>query len=173
MEIRKAVPEDIPAIADTYERLLTFEKEHGTHSHWVLGVYPTAAVPKKAVPAGTMYVLREEEKICASMIFDHDQPPEYASISWNVEAPMEKVLVIHTLCIPPEQQGKGFGREMVRFARERGKQMGCTCVRIDTWLYNEPAQRLYRKCGFEAAGTGKILLHGRIEEDQIYMDCSL
>ena len=50
--IRQATSADIAAIAATYEDLLTYEQEHGGDSHWELGVYPTIAVPKRAVPAG-------------------------------------------------------------------------------------------------------------------------
>lgn len=50
--IRQATSADIVAIAATYEDLLTYEQEHGGDSHWELGVYPTIAVPKRAVPAG-------------------------------------------------------------------------------------------------------------------------
>lgn len=170
MQIRKAVQEDIPGIADTYERLLTYEKEHGTHSHWELGVYPTAEVAETAVPKGTMYVLRDHGKICASMVLDHEQAPEYSTVPWKYESLPELVLVVHTLCVPPEEAGQGYGYQMVRFAKEYAAKTGCTCVRIDTWVHNEPAQHLYHKCGFETAGTGPIKLHGLIDLDQMYLE---
>lgn len=170
MQIRRAVQNDIPAIADTYKRLLTYEKKHGTFSHWKLNVYPTIEVPEKAVPEGTMYVLTDNEKLCASMVLDHEQAPEYTEIQWKCDPEPEKVLVIHTLCIPPDLAGHGYGYQMVRFAEDTARRMGCLCIRIDTWLYNEPAKHLYKRCGFRTAGYGRILLHGLIDEDQIYME---
>ncbi|MEE8886152.1 MAG: GNAT family N-acetyltransferase [Eubacteriales bacterium] len=139
MQIRKAVDNDIHAIADTYDRLLLYEKKYGTHSHWQLHVYPTIAVPEKAVPEGTMYVLTDREEICASMILNHDQAPEYAEIPWQCQPDPKAVLVIHTLCIPPEKAGHGYGYQMVRFAKNMAEKTGCLCLRIDTWRNNEPA----------------------------------
>jgi ribosomal protein S18 acetylase RimI-like enzyme len=170
MQIRKATQNDIPAIVDTYKRLLTYETKHGSRSHWELNVYPTIEVPEKAVPEGTMYVLVENESICASMVLDHNQALEYAGIEWKCDSIPEKVLVIHTLCIPPDKAGHGYGYKMVKFAKDFAAHTGCTCIRIDTWMYNEPAQNLYRKCGFNTAGYGRILLHGVIDEKQIYME---
>lgn len=170
MQIRRADQDDIPAIADTYKRLLIYEREHGTHSNWKPDVYPTVDVPEKAVPEGTMYVLTDDWEICASMILDHNQAPEYAEIVWRCEAEPDKVLVIHTLCVPPDQAGHGYGQKMVRFAEEAAANAGYTCIRIDTWFYNEPAQNLYKKCGFQTAGYGRIVLHDLIDEEQIYME---
>ena len=170
MKIRKADSKDISAIADTYTRLLTYEIKHGSRSHWELNVYPTIKVPEQAVSEGTMYVLTDNEKICASMVLDHKQAPEYTEIQWECNLDPEKVLVIHTLCIPPDKAGHGYGYAMVRFAQDLASQTGCMSVRIDTWMYNEPAQNLYKKCGFKTAGFGQILLHGLIDEKQIYME---
>lgn len=66
--IRQATSAEVAAIAATYEDLLTYEQEHGGDPHWELGVYPTIAVPKRAVPAGEMIVLEEDGEIRASMI---------------------------------------------------------------------------------------------------------
>jgi RimJ/RimL family protein N-acetyltransferase len=170
MKIRKAEQKDIPAIADAYEKLLTYEKEHGTSSNWELGVYPTVEVPEKTVPEGTMYVLTDDDQVCASMVLNHDQAPEYAEIEWKCDADPEKVLVIHTLCIPPDKAGHGYGSEMVRFAEDLAADTGCACIRIDTWRYNEPAQNLYKKWGFAITGYGQIRLHGLIDEEQVYME---
>ena len=76
--IRQAEEKDIPAIAETYTALLTWEKEHGGQSNWVLDVYPTAAVPGEKVPRGEMFVLEEDGEICASMVLNQEQLPEYA-----------------------------------------------------------------------------------------------
>lgn len=61
--IRQAEKKDIPAIAQTYTALLTWEKEHGGQSNWVLDVYPTAAVPGEKVPRGEMFVLEEDGEV--------------------------------------------------------------------------------------------------------------
>lgn len=57
--IRAATAADIDAIEAGYNELLLYEQEHGSNSHWVLGVYPNRATAERAVEAGTMYVLDE------------------------------------------------------------------------------------------------------------------
>ena len=171
--IRKAVWTDIPAIARTYEELLTYEAEHGSNSRWQLGVYPTAAVAERRVPEGTMYVLEEAGEICASMILNHEQAPEYDTMDWLYPAAAEEVLVLHTLCIPPQKAGCGYGQKMVAYAKSLGREQGCRVMRIDTHAENEPAKKLYQKNGFRIVGYGESLLEGLIPEKQVFLECNL
>ncbi len=168
--IRQATYADIPAIAETYRALLTYEERHGSTSNWKLGVYPTIAVPENKVPTGTMYVLEEAGEICASMVLNHDQAEEYASVDWQYPGDNDQVLVIHTLCIPPEKAGHGYGSRMVEYAQQMPAETDCTAVRIDTYAYNEPAKKLYCKHGFRIAGSGISLLQGLIEEKQVFLE---
>lgn len=171
--IRKAKETDIQAIADTYTSLLTYEAAHKSHSNWKIGIYPTIAVPKANVPMGTMYVFEEKDQICASMIMNRKQAPEYNEITWKYVAEPEKVLVIHTLCIPPELSGKGYGTRMLEYAKEYAKTQRYTVIRIDTYAYNEPAKCLYIKNGFEIAGYHESILEGLIPEEQVYLEYKL
>ncbi len=160
-------------IAAMYTELLVFEQEHGSNSNWKLGVYPTIAVPERAVPASTMYVLEEEGEVRGSMILNHLQAKEYADVPWLYPAEGEEVLVVHTLCIPPRMAGRGYGRAMVRFAQSQAARLGCRVIRIDTYEHNEPAKSLYLKSGFRIAGHGTSLLEGVIEEEQVFLECKV
>ena len=171
--IRQAIEADIPAIAATYTRLLTYERDKGSFSNWQLGVYPTVKVPEAKVSTGTMYVLEEAGTIRASMILNNDQAEEYQDIAWTYAAAPEQVLVIHTLCILPDCAGHGYGTRMVAFAKEFAQNHGCTVIRIDTYAHNESAKALYKKNGFRIAGWGRILLQGLIAEDQVYLECKV
>ena len=171
--IRKANMNDREAIAYTYTALLTYELQNGGHSNWKLGVYPTAAVPDAKIPAGSMYVLEDDGEICASMVLNHDQADEYAGIEWQYPAEGDAVLVIHTLCVPPQKSGHGYGRRMVEFAKKYAAETGCAAIRIDTYAHNEPAKRLYLQNGFRVAGYGRILLQGLIDEEQVYLECEI
>lgn len=50
---------------------------------------------------------------------------------------------------------------------------GCTVIRIDTYAHNHPAKLFYEKNGFRIAGYGEILLQGLIQEEQVYLECSI
>ncbi len=168
--IRKATQKDIALIAKTYDSLLTYEEKNGSASNWKLGVYPTILVPEEKVPAGEMYVLEEGGEICASMVLNKNQTEEYSQVVWLYPAVDEQVLVIHTLCIPPQKAKNGYGTKMVAFAKDFARQNGCSVIRIDTYAHNEPAKKLYDKNRFRIAGYGKIVLQGRIPEDQVYLE---
>lgn len=172
--IRVATNDDIQAIADSYDEVITFEKEHNLHyTNWKAGVYPTIAVPKARVKAKTMFVLEENREICASMTLDNSQDPGYKDIKWQYEAAPEKVLIIHTLCVRPSKSGKGYGKAMVEYAKQYAKEKGCTVIRLDTAVHNEPAKKLYEKNGFSLTGTRTIFLHNLFNGEQVFMECKL
>lgn len=171
--IRKAMIEDIDQIENSYTELLTYEKENGTNSNWVLNVYPTRSTAQNAFEEGTLYVLEENGKVCASMILNQTQPKEYAGLDWTYKAEPEEVLVLHTLCIPPSAAGKGYGSQMVGFTVDLARKRGLKAVRLDTWEENKPAASLYNKMGFKFAGSADVMLSNLIPERQIFFELSL
>ena len=102
------------------------------------------------------------------MILNQTQLPEYAGIDWAY--PAQRVLVIHTLCIPPAQAGRGYGRAMVRFALEEAARQGCQALRLDTYAGNAPAAGLYRGLGFRYAGRAECDFQGLITEPLIFFE---
>jgi ribosomal protein S18 acetylase RimI-like enzyme len=170
MVIREATQIDVDAVEQGYIELLTYEKEHGSTSNWVLGIYPTRAVAEKSCLEKTLYVLLEDNAMCASMILNQFLAEEYQKIEWLYPANSNEVLVIHTLCIPPARSGKGFGKEMVNFAIAKAQQMHCKTIRLDTWAENKPAISFYKKLGFQYAGKANVLLQGVIPEEQVFLE---
>ncbi|HJD97095.1 GNAT family N-acetyltransferase [Mailhella massiliensis] len=168
--IRRARECDIDAVEKHYVELLTFEREHGSTTNWKMGVYPTRGVAERGVAEGWLYVMEEEGEVCASMLLNHVQLDVYASISWQYAAEPDKVLVIHTLCVPPSQAGKGAGTRMVLFALEEAARRGCDVMRLDTWEHNEPAAKLYLRLGFRYAGKAATLFEGGIDEHLIFLE---
>ena len=171
--IRQAVKTDIDAVENSYTELLTYEKEHGGSSNWVLGVYPTREVAERSYGEGTLYVLEEGAEICASMILNQYQSDDYREMEWMYPADDSEVLVIHTLCIPPSKAGRGYGKKMVQYAIEHARKMNCTAIRLDTWAGNEPAAALYQKFGFRYVGVTDVLLQGLIPEKQVFFEKKL
>ena len=168
--IRKAVKDDLNAVEQSYIELLTHEKEHGGTSNWMLGVYPTRETAARACENDTLYVLQEDDEICASVILNQNQAEVYGQILWEFAAEAEEVLVIHTLCIPPAKAGRGYGKRMVQFAVEAAREKGCKVIRLDTFAGNDPAAALYQKLGFRYAGKVATLHEGVIPEELIFFE---
>ena len=163
--IRRAEPEDLDPVAEGYRELLLHEEEHGAYTAWKLGVYPTRETAAKAQERGTLYVLEQGGEICASVVADHVQAEEYSQVDWKYPAEPDQILVLHLLCVGPSKAGRGIGRKMVQFVLDEAKRTGCLAVRLDTGAQNLPAAGLYRKMGFELAGTGSMAIGGEIAHE--------
>lgn len=171
--IRQAGIQDIDKIAASYEELLLFEEENGTHSNWKRGVYPVRATAETAVREGALYVLEEKGCVEGSLILNGKQAGEYSAVPWAYEAAAEKVLVGHTLCVPPSAAGKGHGEALMRFAISFGRDYGYKVFRLDTWAHNDRAAALYRKLGFRLAGRGDAFFQGKWKTELIYFEKEL
>lgn len=168
--IQKAKKDDVTAVAASYRELFEYESAHENRTNWVPGLYPSEGTAQTAFQDGTLYVCRENGVFCGSVIMNHVQPPEYQTIDWRYSAEPQEVLVLHTLCIPPSRKGRGYGRKFIEYAVQYAAQTGCKAVRLDTWAGNRPAAALYERMGFRLAGSGTMLLHGAIREEQIYLE---
>ena len=118
MHIRKGTPADLDAAEAIYHAILDHQAATVNYTNWIKGKYPT----------------RRDDggRVVACVNLNQIQPPEYAKIHWSVPAEPGEVLVIHTLCVPPQESGKGYARAFVAFAEGLGREMGCKVIRLDT-----------------------------------------
>ena len=168
--IRKAAAADIDAIEAGYNRLFEHEREHGVLTQWVQGLYPTRDTAVRGVERGEMYVLYEEDRLCASMILNSFQPAEYREIPWLYPAEDGEALVIHTLCVSPDAAGRGLGTLMVGFATGFAFGLGKRVIRLDTNVKNLPARQLYLKLGYRLAGSHHSLHEGVLDTELVYLE---
>lgn len=178
--IQLATITDLNKIDASYEELLDYESQHGSNTSWIRGIYPTREIARAKIDAETMFILNDTEAIsqgnpdgfCASFAMDSSQPPEYADINWQWQAPPEKILTLHTLVVRPSCAGKGYGSDILEFAKTRGRQRNLSVMRIDTWIQNLPARNLYLKNGFTVAGYHPIQFYGLVR-DAVYLEFKL
>lgn len=172
--IRKAELRDIDGVERNYAEILLHEKEHVAYTVWKSGVYPTRETAEKGLTDGALYVMEQMGEICASIIINQIQPKEYGNVDWKCRAKPEEVLVVHLLCVSPSKAGHGLGMEMVQFAIEEGKHRNCKTIRLDTGAQNKPALALYKKLGFEIAGTALMAIGGLIaHNNHLFLEKSL
>lgn len=160
LHFRKAVEEDLPAIAAIYDAILTDEEAGKTVIGWKRGVYPTADTARGALDAGDLFVLEKDGVIAASARLNHIQVPEYAMADWACDAPDEKIFVLHTLTVDPALAGQGLGSAFVEFYEKTAREKGCTCLRMDTNERNAAARRLYAHLGYREAGIVPCCFNG-------------
>ena len=56
---------------------------------------------------------------------------------------------------------------------EYAKENGFETIRIDTGTSNVPAQKMYEKIGFERAGVKKVMHHGVLPIELLYLEYKL
>ena len=158
--IRKARPQDIPAISEIYEDIHTEEEAGRTTIGWIRGVYPTEKTAEASLDRGDMFVLEDDGKILGTAIINQQQVDVYEGAPWNQDAPEEQVMVLHTLVISPKASRKGYGREFVRFYEEYALANHCPYLRMDTNARNTRARAMYKKLGYQEIGIVPCVFNG-------------
>lgn len=158
--IRAAHMRDVPAVAAIYEGTHTGEEQGLTTIGWVRGVYPTEETARRACEAGELYVMEQDGVIAASARFNQAQETCYQKADWLLDAPPERVLVMHTLVVAPKYKGQGCGKAFIAWYEETARAMGCTSLRMDTNERNLAARALYKRLGYREAGIVPCTFNG-------------
>ena len=114
-------------------------------------IYPNAEVIRNDLGAGTLYVCIDESIIKGIIVLNEYQDKEYQSLNWQYTS--GKHLIIHRLCIDPKYQGHGIARLMVDFAEQYGRENHYQSIRLDAFIHNKRACKLYEQAGYGIAGT--------------------
>lgn len=114
-------------------------------------IYPDKKILANDIRLGNMYGYLDEEKLRGIIVMNGEQDPSYASVPWKIQT--EKIMVIHRLCIDPDQQGRGIAAALVLFAEEFGRKNDYGSIRLDAFLQNCAAMRLYERLGYSRAGN--------------------
>lgn len=163
--IRLAEEKEIQAVGRIYDGVLDWEGAHTNYTNWQKGMYPTPKTAEEAWQKGTLYVAEREGRICGAVILNHIQPFEYGKIPWKYPAEESQALVIHTLAVHPDFRGIGLAREMVQYAEELARKKDCLVIRLDTYVGNTPAMKLYQSMGYELSGRTDFLFQGFLPEE--------
>lgn len=160
MKVRKATAADLDAIAEIYAKIHTAEEAGEAVIGWKRGVYPERTTAEAALERDDLFLMEADGRPVGAGIINQNQMDAYAEGSWQYPATPDEVMVLHTLVIDPEEKGKGFGRQFVRFYEDYARQAGCRYLRIDTNLKNTAARTLYRSMGYAEIGCVPCVFNG-------------
>ena len=141
---------------DFYRSMTDRMKERGLNIKWVRDVYPSPAYIKQSIEEGSLYAGRVGERIVSAMVLNHRHAPQYKNACWALPLDGKEYFVIHALGTDPDFAGKGIGAGMIREAAARAREMGAKALRLDVLDTNEPAKRLYLRCGFTCRGESEL-----------------
>ncbi|NLV87323.1 MAG: GNAT family N-acetyltransferase [Clostridiales bacterium] len=158
--IRKAKEKDIDAVVEIYSKIFEKEAKAGTTTGWKPEVYPTENTARESFLKDELFVMETEGKIIAAARLNHEQEDDYVRGNWQLEAPKEKILVMHTLVVDPEASGRGYATQFVADYEAYAREKGCLSLRMDTNAINKPARSLYKKLGFSEVGIIDCTFNG-------------
>ena len=158
--IRKAVREDIDTIEKIYIGIHERESAGLMKIGWLPKVYPVRGTAEAALERGDLFVYEENGSVLASAIINQTQVDSYALGKWSADADDDKVMVLHTLVVDPDEGKRGIGREFVRFYEEYAAKLGCEWLRMDTNEKNAVARAFYKKLGYDEIGIVPCVFNG-------------
>ena len=170
---RKAVAEDLPAIAAIYDAIHTKEEQGLVTTGWIRSIYPTVQTAKDAIALGDMFVCEEDGAITSCGRINQEQVDCYKDADWQYPAPPSRVMVLHTLVVDPALSRTGVGAKFLEFYETYALSHDCPFLRIDTNERNTAARAFYKKhsykevaiipCEFNGIpGVGLVLLEKKL-----------
>lgn len=148
MEYRLGKMEDIDEICDMISLAIKTMENQGIHQ-WD-DLYPTRDDFLLDIRDKTLYVATELDKIVAIYVISREYDPEYLNGTWNY--PGETACIIHRLCVSPNVQNRGVGKEILAHIEKQLAGMGFTSIRLDVFSQNPYALKLYENNGYEKRG---------------------
>jgi ribosomal protein S18 acetylase RimI-like enzyme len=149
MDLQLAGPENLPEVV-ALVRAAVRRMQEGGLDQWDEH-YPDCEDLRTDIERRELFIYREEGQILASMVLNDRMADVYARDGrWRYAE--GQVATLHRLCVHPEAQGRGVAKGLLRWMEERYLAQGIKAVRLDTYLANAPAMRLYEGAGYERAG---------------------
>ena len=83
------------------------------------------------------------------MALNDEFAPEYNFVKWNTNEP---ALIVHRLSVISAKQGNGIAGNMMLYAEQYAKENNYCSLRLDAFVKNPFANRLYLKLGYDKPG---------------------
>ncbi len=147
MQVRQGSLEDMRAVMELVARVVPTMLASG-NLQWD-NVYPNAAVFKRDVEMGQLWVVEIDGQIAGIAAITTDQEKEYAQVGWDI---WELAVVVHRLAVASEFRGRGIAEALMLQAEVVARARSISVLRIDTNTSNEATQKLFPKLGYELAG---------------------
>ena len=152
MIIRKSTEKDLVSLGAFYDEVVLWLDNHINYPKWMYKEYPTESSVRTQTEAGSQYICLDGDKIVGAFVLNTDPQGNYQKGNWEKNIPDGQYMILHTLAIAPELQGKGLGSEVVNFCIDTAKNQGYKALRVDIVPGNIPAKKLYEKHGFKYIG---------------------
>ena len=113
-------------------------------------IYPNEDVISTDIYEENLYVYFDENIIKGFIVLNEFQDKEYEMVKWKYDT--VRNLIIHRLCIDPKYKGMGIATEFIKYAEIFGKRNKYQSIRLDSFINNSNACKLYAKNGYKQRG---------------------
>lgn len=113
--------------------------------------YPNKQTLTEDIEKQHMYVMALDGNIVSVIVLNEEQNDDYDKMNWTDCT--GKFAVFHRLCVHPDFQNRGIGRETVISAERHLAHCGYTSIRLDAFLKNEISLKMYEGLGYMLAGN--------------------
>ncbi|WP_086350394.1 GNAT family N-acetyltransferase [Candidatus Enterococcus clewellii] len=144
---------DVDELDQLYDTTIDYLNQHTNHPGWKKNLYPVRETAITGIKEKNLYIVRKDEQIIGTIILNHHPEPAYDQATWAIEATSKEILVVHTFVVHPDFSNQGIGEQMLLAACELAKDKKMKAIRLDVYRRNEPAIRLYERCGFHYVDT--------------------
>lgn len=146
--IVKGKESDIDEIEALYNDLNDALESGINYPGWKKDIYPIKQDVVKGTSEGTLYVAKYKEKIVGTIILNHEYEDAYETVNWKTIDDYNEILVIHTFAVNPNYLRMNIGKKLMDFVFKFAKKSNMKSIRLDVYENNEPAIKLYEKCGY-------------------------
>ena len=114
-------------------------------------IYPSCEMLKNDIKQRHMYIIRAEGEIVVAFVLNTVPNDEYGEVTWRYTNGKHGVL--HRLCVSHKAQGCGWGVIAMLHVHRLARECDMESMRLDAFMENPAALRLYEKLGYEKAGV--------------------
>ena len=147
MIFQKADISEFDIVKEFYWNLIEEMSDVNDQIEWKKGIYPSDDFLMKSLEKGELFMLKEDDSLCACVILNSDYNMGYVDVPWSIKCEADEVLIPHALAVSPDCQGKGIGKRIVKEILDYAKTEGKKTVRLDILGTNTTAEKLYTGLG--------------------------
>lgn len=148
IKYRLGTNEDLAEICDIYKSAIKLMNSKEIYQ-WD-NIYPNKDILKCDIDKKELFVGIIGGIIAVIYVLNKDCDKEYINGNWkNKNA---SYYIVHRLCVNPVFQNCGLGKETMKHIESDLKKNGIESIRLDAFINNPYALKLYRKMGYEVVG---------------------
>ena len=150
IRLRPGVPDDLGGVMVLVAAVIAGMRAAGI-DQWD-EVYPDPTRIGQDLREGAATVAQDGGRILGLVVLNTHQDPPYATCAWSFRHPA----VVHRLMVHPQAQGRGLARRLMAWAEGEAQRRGFDSIRLDAFIRNPVAMRLYPALGYIERGSGSF-----------------